>query len=103
MWAERVSAWRGSGQNAFAYARAHGFSHSALRYWIKRVARPRKQSRAATMVPLVRKRPAIEPAVTQAESSEIVIEIAAARIRVSRGFDQELFAQVLRALGGGAR
>lgn len=103
MWAERVRAWRSSGENAFAFARANGFTHSALRYWTRRLARPRKQVASPTMVALVRKAIVSSPAAASPDNSELVVEIAAARIRISRGFDPALLGDVVRALGGGAR
>lgn len=102
MWAERVRSWRSSGQNAFAFAKANGITHSSLRYWTKRLAKPRKQAAAPTMVALVRKADA-SPEATSVSGSELVVEIADARIRVARGFDAELLGEVVRALGGGSR
>lgn len=102
MWAERVRTWRSSGQNAFAFAKANGITHSSLRYWTKRLAKPRKQVAASTMVALVRKAEARQEAASTS-GSELVVEIAAARIRVARGFDPELLGEVVRALGGGSR
>ena len=54
------------------------------------------------MVALVRKTDA-SPEATSASGAELVVEIAAARIRVARGFDAELLGEVVRALGGGSR
>lgn len=100
MWADRVRAWRTSGESAVAFAEANGFTHSALRYWTKRLARPRKAASPPPMVALVRKPAVSTPATTPADDAELVVEIANARIRVSRGFDPELLVQVARALGG---
>lgn len=36
-----------------------------------------------------------------AASSEIVLEVGAVRMRVARGFDRELLAEVIGALGSG--
>lgn len=94
MWAERVRNWRESGENAYAFARANGFTHSSLRYWARRLAKSRKQDPAPTMVALVRRSDA------PVERAELVVEIADARIRVARGFDRELLGEVVRALGG---
>lgn len=96
MWAERVRNWRESGENAYAFSRANGFTHSSLRYWARRLAKSRKQEPAPTMVALVRK----SDVPAAAERTEIVVEIADARIRVARGFDRELLGEVVRALGG---
>jgi len=94
VWAERVRSWRSSGETGMAFARAHGFTHSALRYWATRLARERRVVQPA-MVRLV---PRSVGAATQ--SAELVVEIGASRIRVSRGFDPEMLTAVARALGG---
>jgi hypothetical protein len=102
MWAERVRAWRSSGETAVAFAEANGFTHSALRYWTKRLARPRKTASAPPIVALVRK-PAVSTSTTttvRAEEPELVVEVANARVRVGRGFDPALLGEVVRALGG---
>ncbi|WP_437777250.1 hypothetical protein [Sorangium sp. So ce1097] len=36
-------------------------------------------------------------------ASELVVEVGGARVRVAAGFDPALLADVVRALGGGAR
>jgi len=99
MWAERVRSWRSSGETVTAFARTHGFTHSALRYWAARLARTSRQRAVPTMVRLVPKSKA--PALVTALRGDLVVEIGSARIRVSRGFDAEVLAAVARALGGG--
>lgn len=104
MWTERVKAWRSSGETVTAFAKQHGFSQSALRYWATRLSRPRRPPAVPTVLPLVLKSQATTAAVpTPAVGPELVVEIGAARIRVSRGFDPEMLGAVARALAGGAR
>jgi hypothetical protein len=40
---------------------------------------------------------------TAATTTEMVVEIGAVRVRVSRGFDASLLGDVVRALGGAGR
>lgn len=106
LWLERVTAWRESGESIAVFARGHGFSDSALRYWVGRLSRPRKQAGPTRVVPLVPKSQATIARAVTAEagpSSDVVVEIGQARIRVSRGFDREVLLAVVTALGGGAR
>lgn len=98
MWAERVRSWRSSGESATAFAEAHGFTHSSLRYWARRLAGPTKQLATPTMVRLVRQS---KTPVVATQSADLVVEIGAARVRVARGFDADLLVAVARALGGG--
>lgn len=92
-WAERVRAWRASGETAAAFAERHGFSESTLHGWSSRLSR----GEAPQFLRLVAKGP--EPRA----SPELVVEVGGARVRVREGFDRGLLAEVVRALGGGAR
>ena len=58
---------------------------------------PSRRAERDTAVLAGRARPTVTAAV------EMIVEIGAARIRVSRGFDTSLFGEVVRALGGAAR
>lgn len=104
-WSERVTAWRNSGESIAVFARGKGFSDSALRYWKMRLSRPPKENGRPRIVPLVSKSqaPRARAAVAAATpSSDVVVEVGLARIRVSRGFDREVLVSVVAALGGGA-
>ena len=90
LWAERVRAWRASGLPAPEFSYGKGFASSTLRYWSSRLRR----FDIPQFVPLVR-RPAAE-----APASELLVEVGAARVRVTPGFDAALLADVVRALGG---
>lgn len=90
IWSERVGAWRASGLTAAAYAEGRGFAGSTLRFWANRLKTAPVLS-AARVVQLVARR--AEP------ETELVIEVGAARVRVRRGFDHALLAEVLGALG----
>jgi hypothetical protein len=94
IWSERVRGWRASGLTATAYADGKGFAGSTLRFWANRLKSAPVTS-APRVVQLVARR--AEP------EAEVVIEIGAARVRVRRGFDRALLAEVLGALGEVAR
>jgi hypothetical protein len=93
MWAERVSAWKESGESTEVFARGRGFSGSSLRNWTRRLA-PSKPPRFLKLVP---KASAVAPPPT------LLVEIGEAKVRVVPGFDPSLLEQVVRALGGGRR
>jgi hypothetical protein len=90
-WAERVRAWHASGQAASAFAAGQGYEPSTLRWWASRLRR----EEPLRIVPVVA-RPSSSDA-----SSSVVVEVGAARVRVTTGFDGALLAQVVRALEGG--
>ncbi|AUX24049.1 uncharacterized protein SOCEGT47_045820 [Sorangium cellulosum] len=94
MWSERVRAWRESGETAEEFARSRGFAASTLHGWSSRLSRT-ERPRFLRLVPKA-------PAVTSS-APELVVEVGGARVRVAAGFDPALLADVVRALGGGAR
>ena len=89
-WAERVRAWRASGEEASAFAAGRGYEASTLRWWASRLGR----DEALRIVPVVTRAPSSEARV------DIIVEVGGARVRVTSGFDGALLAQVVRALGG---
>jgi hypothetical protein len=94
IWSERARAWRASGLTAAAFADGKGFAGSTLRFWASRLKSAPVAS-APRVVQLVARR--AEP------ETEVVIEVGAVRVRVRRGFDRALLAEVLGALGEVAR
>ncbi|AUX31277.1 uncharacterized protein SOCE836_034060 [Sorangium cellulosum] len=92
-WADRVRAWRESGESAEEFARSRGFAASTLHGWSSRLSRA-ERPRFLRLVP---KAPAAMSA------PELVVEVGGARVRVVAGFDPTLLAEVVRALGGAAR
>jgi hypothetical protein len=88
-WAERVRAWRASGQEASAFAAGKGYAASTLRWWSSRLGREE----------LVRIVPVIARASSPEARGEVVVEVGGARVRVTSGFDGALLAEVVRALG----
>jgi len=95
-WSERIREWRGSGLTAAQFAEGKGFEASTLRFWAYRLKEP--VAAAPRVVELVPKSRSSASCVSG--SPEILIEVGAARVRVCRGFDRELLAQVVDALGG---
>ena len=103
-WAERVRAWRESGETAQEFARNHGFAASTLHGWSSRLsqatppdlsqATPAETPRLLRLVPK-------PPSTTS--TPELVIEVGQARVHVGKGFDAALLSEVVRALGGGSR
>lgn len=120
-WAERVREWRASGLSAEEFTAAKDYAASSLRWAAAQVQggpktpapatssgvkpargqrRPERPAwpggRAPRFVP-VRMRPSA-PVLT-----ELVVEVGAARVRVTRGADLGLVGDVVRALQGVAR
>ena len=117
-WVERVQEWRASGLSAEEFAKSKAYKASTLS-WAASLLRgaaassPAPSSEQAPSRPRNRRRRAAPSATprflpvrarrTVTAAAEIIVEIGAARIRVSRGFDTSLFGEVVRALGGTAR
>jgi transcriptional regulator with XRE-family HTH domain len=95
VWSERIRAWRASGVSASQFAQDQGLAVSTLRYWASRLSEAPKPQ----FLRLVPKSPAVAPP----SSSELVVEVGAARIRVTAGFDAALLSGVVQALNGVAR
>lgn len=91
-WAERVRAWRASGETAQEFAQRQGYAASTLHVWSSRLTRA-EAPRFLRLVPKAKATP-----VTSA--AELVVEVGSARVRVAAGFDSALLADVVRVLGG---
>jgi hypothetical protein len=95
LWAERVRAWRASGEPVAQFVRGRGYSASALRSWAQRLGPAEPSPRFLRVVP---SKPAPAPV---AAAPALVLEVGAVRVRVAPGFDPALLSEVVRALGGG--
>ena len=96
-WRSCVEDWRRSGERVTAYARSHGVVPSTFRGWIRRLEQvERATPRFVQLVP----RRALVPSLAGETTSDaaLVIELGAACVRVGRGFDRELLAEVVSAL-----
>ena len=91
LWRGRVAAWRATGLPAVRFAPSQGYSTSTLLRWAHRL-KDRPQPRGA-------EGPAFVP-VVRASAPELLVEVGGARVRVTHGFDPELLASVVRAIGG---
>lgn len=115
-WAARVRAWRESGKSAEAFVADKDYSASSLRGAVSQLA-DGSASTPAKATPAVApprrdpapKAPRFAPVRVRRNGpglgpvAEMVVEVGAARIRVSRGADLSLLGDVVRALQGGAR
>jgi transposase len=117
-WAERIRQWRDSGQSAEEFTAGKDYEPSALRWAASQLrdekerptiplARTSRRSRvAASVVPAAASvQQFMRVRVRQAEpaSAEMTVEVAGARIRVTRGVDIGLLGDIVRALQGGSR
>ena len=105
-WSQRIREWKASGRPLEEFVQGQPYKAATLRWWateLRRRARTgtsgrskRHESSASIPMAQVVRRRAEEP-----ESKGVVVEVSGARISVERGFDAELFGDVVRALGGG--
>ena len=96
-WAKRVSEWRSSGVSARAYCEGKEFTEGGLRYWAYKLdGRPR--TRRIRIAKVVR---AASLRLNEGHGPEpaLLLEVGAARIGVSPGFDRETLAGILEVLG----
>ncbi len=117
MWTERVRVWRASGQEAGEFCAGRDFAPSTLLHWSKRFNRESSPRFARVVSKVVA---ASTPALASASSPVVVsesapssapasptacliLEVGDVRVRVERGFDATLLAEVVRALAGAAR
>jgi hypothetical protein len=92
-WAERVRAWRASGETAEEFAERQGYAPSTLQVWSSRVAR-------AEAPRFLRVVPQPKAAAAVAADAGLVVEVGSSRVRVTTGFDAALLVEVVRVLGG---
>ena len=104
-WLERIRQWKESGRSAEEFAVGQPFKASTLKWrasLLRRTAEGGRQYgkgaavgsvRLARVVPVRRAR-----SNGASPSPGVVVEVSGARISLSRGFDAELLAEVVRAL-----
>lgn len=97
-WMGQVQAWRDSGKPLSAWAREHGVSHYALRYWKRRaegkarsVGKPKTSKSQAPKFIAVR-------ADAPAPGAPIELLVGAVRVVVPAGFEAQTLAAVLAVL-----
>lgn len=93
-WQQRVRAWREEGVTAEEFASGKPFAASTLRYWSSRLNR-KVGPRWLRVVP--------RGAAGTTVDAGLIVEVGGARVRIARGFDASLLADVVRALKGADR
>lgn len=94
LWRDRVAAWRHSGMTVEAFCHDKPFAASTLRWWSSRL-------RKAPPLTFVEVRP--RAALSAPAPATLVVEIGAARVQLTEGFDPKLLASVVAALSGASR
>jgi hypothetical protein len=104
-WAGRVEEWRKSGKTAAEFAADKPYASSTLQWAASRLrGKASGRRRETTDAPRGGKREAIRLAKVvrlrqrEVAESELLVEVAGARVAVRRGFDVELLRAVVRAL-----
>ncbi len=99
-WAKRVAEWKASGLSSPEFCTGKEFTAGGLRHWAYRLEHgdpPRR--RRVRLARVVRTRTgAHAPASSGDRPTEIVVEIAGARILVQPGFDRETVAALVEVL-----
>lgn len=104
-WSERIQQWKESGKKAAEFAAGQPYKATTLVWWATELRRrsgaggaqskgrpsPGK-IRMARVVPVARR-------LTKLPARGLVVEVSGARIALERGFDAELLAEVVRAIG----
>lgn len=99
-WERELGQWRASKKSMLSYSRDRGISYWQLRRWRKRLGAGKAQEvEKPAKVTLIR-----AGQVPVGEGGALVVRLRGeVRIEVARGFDPEVFKQVVRALEGEAR
>jgi hypothetical protein len=115
-WAERIREWRKSGLSAEEFTAGKDYAASSLRvrlsqFETQNAQKTRAESGSEAPLPSGEKpltgasaAPRFVPVrLSSPSASEVVVEVAGARIRVSRAADLALVGDLVRALQGGGR
>src|SRR5262245_52046638 len=104
-WAERVDAWRASGLKAREFCTGLEYSSRNLLWWsshLRRKGKPRsKRRKAVPMARVVRTESAVPT--TAPRPPTIFVQVAGARVEVTRGADAATLAAVFSALSNGTQ
>jgi hypothetical protein len=111
-WAERVVAWKASGQTLREFAEGKPYEAKTLCWWGSELRRRGLLARAASKGGQRRARGEGTPAVPMARvvarrneavaaaAAGVAVEVGGARVVVEAGFDAEVLGSVVRALRG---
>ena len=97
IWARRVQEWRASGLSAPEFGKRHGVSAARLYNWASSLKLQRDRQHDAPF-PFVRVMRRGAVANVTGPERPIVVEIAAARVVLSKGFNKEALADVIAIL-----
>ena len=97
-WAERVAAWRASGETAPAFCEGKEYAPSTLRFWASRLGSLQRRE-ATPDIRIARVTRSTAPAVAEVDSP-VVVELGRARVGVRRGFDPDVLRAVIELLDG---
>lgn len=108
-WNERIRQWQGSGKTAEEFTQGQSYKASTLKWRAAelrrqaeggaRYGKPSASTKSIRMARVVARRGVAVG--SPGSSGGVVVEVSGARVSLSRGFDAELFADVLRALASG--
>lgn len=104
-WAERIRQWRESGKTAEEFTVGLPYKASTLKW---RAADLRRQAEGSsrygkgpTPIRMARVVTRGRAKAVASSGGSVVVEVSGARISLSRGFDVELFANIVRVLSAG--
>jgi hypothetical protein len=107
-WTERIRQWQESGKTAEEFTQGHPYKAPTLKWRAAELrrqaeggARYGKLSASTKSIRMARVVTRGGAAADVTASGGLVVEVSGARISLSRGFDAELFADVVRALASG--
>ena len=95
VWAERVRAWRESGESAAKFTEGKGYSKSGLWHWAAKLGR--ESGCAGPGIAMARVVVKKEEGV---RNESLVVEVCGARVVLHKGFSRPLLREVVEALGG---
>ena len=100
-WAAVVAQWEASGQTYASFARQHGVSESALRWWRGELGRRARGGNAIRGTAPNERPLAVAKVIREGQAEPagpISVQVGRAQIWVRRGFDSQLLRDVVRAL-----
>lgn len=96
IWTQRVHEWKASGLSAATFGEQHNISASMLYNWACRLRNRTTDVRPFPIARVLRTTKRV--CTVQAIDRSVIIEIAAARVVISPGFDKTILADVVDVL-----
>ena len=108
-WAERIEAWRASGQSVQRFCEERGYSETRLVWWSSHFSRKKAKASTTKSVPLARVVPAspkreapstmsTSSVVSHGRGNGLVVQVGSARLEIGSGVDRATLATVLEVL-----